>query len=80
MGVVEEGTGAVVVFEAEGEGEGVGVVVLVDGSQTSGVLLSLYKDNRHACPHISDLSPKQGVLHCASGITAPPLPWNSLPQ
>ena len=78
MGVVEEGTGAVVVFE--GEGEGVGVVVLVDGSQASGVPLSLYKDNRQACPHISDGSPKHGLLHCVSGMTAPPLPLNSLPQ
>ena len=78
MGVVEEGTGAVVVFEAEGVGAG--VVVLVDGSQVSGVLLSLYKDNRQACPHISDGSPKHGLLHCASATTDPPLPLNSLPQ
>ena len=78
MGIVEEGTGAVVVFV--GEGDGIGMVVLVDGSQASGVLLSLYKDNRQACPHISDGSPKQGLLHCASGTTDPPVPLNSLPQ
>jgi len=69
----------VVEAEADGEAEGEGVVVLVEGSQTLRPL-SLYKDSRQAAPQTSDLSPAHGVIHCVSGMTDPPLPWNSFPQ